>query len=69
MPRPRTAPEGPWPAAVEGSWNVVRWLLGGRAAKEWDALGVDVPASRIDWGKVALGGASAGGNVVRPLPR
>lgn len=66
IPRPRVAPENPWPAGVEDDWNIVRWLLDGRAAKDWDNLGLGIPAYRVDWSKVALGGASAGANVVCP---
>jgi acetyl esterase/lipase len=66
IPRPRVAPEHPWPAGVEDDWHVVRWLLDGRAASGWDGLGLGLAADHVDWSKVALGGASAGANVVRP---
>lgn len=66
VPRPRVAPEDRWPAGVEDNWHVVRWILDSRAQREWDMMGLGINADKVDWTRVALGGASAGGNVVRP---
>jgi hypothetical protein len=39
----------------------MRWVLGGRGREEWtEKVGDGI---KVDWERVALGGASAGGNV------
>ncbi|KAH8893036.1 hypothetical protein GQ53DRAFT_840757 [Thozetella sp. PMI_491] len=48
----RLAPEEPFPAAVEDSWEAVLWMLG--AGK--DMLGLNIS-------KIAVGGSSAGGDL------
>jgi len=59
VPRTRLAPEDPFPAHVEDGWGLIRWLGSGKSKKVLEGVGV-----KVDWERVALGGASAGGNVV-----
>lgn len=49
----RLAPENPFPAAVEDVAEVLRWASTDEAASEW----------KIDRSRVAIAGASAGGNL------
>jgi acetyl esterase/lipase len=51
----RLAPEHPFPAPLDDCYGVFRW-----AAAEADALGIDA-------GRIALGGASAGGGLAAAL--
>lgn len=48
----RLAPEDPFPAAVEDSWEAVRWVK--------ESLGAIVA---VDVSRLAVGGSSAGGNL------
>lgn len=66
VPRPRVAPEDPFPAPLEDVWGIVRWALDGSAEKELAALGEKGPG-KVDWSKIALGGASAGGNLAAAI--
>lgn len=55
------APENPFPAHVVDAWGLLRWL--GPEGEGRGVIEALVGRKGVDWGRVVLGGASAGGNV------